>query len=106
MEIKQRGPYRNAPKSGELRGPYQTYTCRTCGKEFRRREWSKASREYCTPAHEKRDFQVGDRVRVVLNAEVIDVSRDKLWILLSSGNSAMWVPIDKFVEKIQEHPAE
>lgn len=46
--VKKRGPYRNAPKPGELRGTYTTHICKTCGNEFRRRPWSKSSREYCT----------------------------------------------------------
>ncbi len=48
-----------------------------------------------------KDFQAGDRVRVVLNAEVLMISGDKQWLCLTpvSGSRA-WVPIDKFVERI------
>ncbi len=48
-----------------------------------------------------RDFQAGDRVRVVLNAEALMLSGDKQWLCLAPvSGSRVWVPIDEFVERI------
>lgn len=55
-------------------------------------------------SNQENTFQVGDRVRVVLNAEVAAISTDREWLSLALVSRvrghAVWVPIDEFVEHI------
>lgn len=52
---------------------------------------------------QERNFQIGERIRVVLNVEVVAISDDTQWLQVAPREGCkLWVPVDEFVERIEE----